>query len=158
MLTEKIYDKWMKETQRKKIQEILKQVEVVQPVLDIGCGPGFLEEFIEAVATDIDEENLAKVKGKKILADGNNLPFEPESFSTIFCIDTIHFIKEPKKLLKFLKKDGKLIVGQFCNQHNHKEKLLELKNKFSNIKIEKEFLIKTEKEWETVLVLSNNTF
>jgi SAM-dependent methyltransferase len=153
MLTREIYEDWMEETQREKIKKILEQIEIRQPVLDIGSGPGFLEDYIDALAVDPDPKNLEKIKGPKLLADGNDLPFPEKSFSTIFCIDTVHFIKEPEKILKLLKPDGRFVVTQFCNKYNYQEKLEELKEKFKNEKIEKEFLIKTDKEWDIVLIL-----
>ncbi len=52
-MIEEIYEDWMKETQKEKIKEILNNVEPRGRILDVGCGPGFLEEFLpEAVALD----------------------------------------------------------------------------------------------------------
>ncbi|MBR9682425.1 MAG: class I SAM-dependent methyltransferase [Candidatus Aenigmarchaeota archaeon] len=151
MMMEKIYSEWMGETQRKKISHILTKVDVKGKVLDIGAGPGFLEEFIDAIAVDIDLENLKKAKGKKILADGNNLPFKNDSFDTIFCIDTIHLIDNIENIEDLLKKDGRLIVTLFCNEYNFKDRIDYLKGLFS-LDIEKEFTVRTEKEWDAVIV------
>ena len=151
MMMEKIYSEWMGDTQRKKITEILTKVEVKGRVLDIGAGPGFLEEFVDAIAVDIDLENLKIAKGKKILADGNNLPFKEETFDTIFCIDTIHLIENNHYIEDLLKKDGRLIVSLFCNEYNFKDRMDYLKGLFS-LEIEKEFTIRTKKEWDAVVV------
>ncbi len=156
MISSKIYSKWMEKTQRQKIKGILKHVKPKGKVLDVGCGPGFLEEYVEAVALDSDPENLEKVKGEKVLADANNMPFKDKAFDTIFCIDTIHKIKNTSEILRVLKNNGLLIVSIFCNKYNYKEKTKWLKNIFKNLKIEKSFLIKTENEWDTVLILKNN--
>ena len=151
MMMEKIYSEWMGDTQKKKISHILTKVEVKGKVLDIGAGPGFLEEFVDAIAVDIDLENLKNARGIKILADGNNLPFKEESFDTIFCIDTIHLIENTHEIEDILKKDGRLIVSLFSNEYNFKDRMEYLKGLFS-LEIEKEFTVRTKKEWDVVVV------
>ena len=154
MMIEEIYEDWMKETQRKKIKEILKKVKPYRRILDVGCGPGFLEEFLpEAVALDKNQDYLDKIKGEKVLADANKIPFKSE-FDTVFAIDIIHLIKNTDELKRVLKKDGQLIVTIFCNKNNFEEKSKWLKNIFKDMKIKEEFIVKTEKEWDYVLVLN----
>ena len=153
-LIDEIYESWMGETQRKKIFKILKEVKVSRNsrVLDIGCGPGFLEEKIPwAVAVDINPEYLKKIKGEKILASGDELKFSRE-FDFVFCIDIIHLLKNPKKIIEYAKPDGKLIVSIFCNENNCEERLDKLKNLFRNLDIEKSFIVKEEKEWDAVCI------
>ena len=151
MMMEKIYSEWMGDTQREKLTQILTKVEVKGRVLDIGAGPGFLEEMIDAVAVDIDLENLKLAKGMKILADGNNLPFEKESFDTIFCIDTVHLIENTQGIEDTLKIGGRLVVSLFCNEYNFKDRMEYLKGLFS-LDIEREFTVRTKKEWDVVVV------
>lgn len=152
MMIESIYSDWMGETQRDKIRQILKKVEASGRVLDVGAGPGFLEEFIDGVvAVDVDIDNLKKSNGTKILADGNRLPFPEKSFDTIFCIDSIHLIENTDDIEGVLKDGGKLIVTLFCNKYNSRERLEYLKSLFS-LDVEKEFVVETEKEWDAVVV------
>lgn len=152
MLSSKIYSKWMEKIQKQKIEEILKQVKPKGKVLDIGCGPGFLEEYIDAIALDSDPENLEKIKGEKVLADANDMPFKDKTFDTVFCIDTVHMIKNISEILRVLKDNGLLIVSTFCNEYNYKEKTEWLKNLFKGLGIEKSFLVRTKHEWDTVII------
>ena len=154
MLIDEIYENWMGETQRQKIFKILKEVKVPKnsKVLDIGCGPGFLEEKIPwAIAVDINPEYLKKIKGEKVLASGDELNFKKE-FDFVFCIDTIHLLKNPRKIIEYAKPNGKIIATLFCNENNFKERFSKLKEMFSDLKLEKEFLVKEKKEWDAVCV------
>ena len=154
MMIESIYSDWMGETQRDKIRQILRKVEASGRILDIGAGPGFLEEFLDdVVAVDIDLDNLKKAKGTKILADGNHLPFPDKSFDTVFCIDSVHLIENSDEIERVLSDGGRLIVSLFCNEYNSRERLEYLKSLFY-LDIEKEFVVETEKEWDAVVVFS----
>ena len=155
-LMDEIYENWMGETQRKKIFKILKEIKVPKSarVLDIGCGPGFLEEKIPwAVAVDINLEYLKKIKGEKILASGDELNFFQE-FDFVFCIDTIHLLKNPKKIIEYAKPKGKIIVSIFCNENNYEEMLSKLKDLFRGLEIEKSFIVKEKKEWDAVCIFA----
>ena len=129
MFYSKIYPKFMEETQKQKIREILEQVEVKGNILDIGSGPGFLEEFLpEAVAVDIDLENLREIKKEKVIATGDLLPFKKQTFDIAFCIDTIHKIENTSDIKSVSKK---LVVSIFCNKHNFEKKKKWLKDKLN---------------------------
>ena len=71
-------------------------------VLDLGCGPGFLHGYflkagMEAVGVDLVRGNVRKAKknvpeGNFVLADGCNLPFRTECFSTIISNDVLEHV------------------------------------------------------------------
>ena len=155
MFCDKIYPRWMRNVQKKKIKNILDNVKISGKILDLGSGPGFLEELVEGdiIAIDIDIENLKKAKVLKVLANGDYLPFK-KVFDVIFCIDILHLLKNIDDIGDVLKKNGKIIASIFCNEHNFEEKSKWLKGLFKDFKIEKKFLIKTEKEWDFVLVVN----
>lgn len=157
MISSAIYAEWMEKTQKTKINQILLRINPKGKILDVGAGPGFLEEFLpEAVAVDVDQENLKRIQGEKYVADGNDLPFKKESFDTVFCLDTIHLIHNTKSMINVMKKDGILIVSSFCSKYNQKEKTEELKNKFKSLKLIDEFLVRAENEWDVVCVFKKS--
>lgn len=146
MITKKVYDKWMEGTQMEKIQKILNKLKPEGKILDVGSGPGFLERFVDAVATDIDIENLRKAEGLKVLCSGDALPFKDRSFDWVLCLDTLHKLKNADDLKRVGKK---LVVSLFCNEHNVEDKLKDL----YNIGDGETFVVKTEKEWDAVILL-----
>ena len=151
--TGKIYEEWMREIQSKKIRGILKCIKPEPRVLDVGCGAGFLEEYQPGVyAVDIDIKNLKKARARKVLADGNHLPFKSKSFNTLFCIDVIHLLRGIKELGRVLSSGGKAVVSTFCSEYNKKEKLKWLREQFKEWKKEKDFFV-GEKELDAVLVV-----
>lgn len=156
-ISSKIYKNWMKETQEEKIKQILKQIKPKGRILDIGCGPGFLEELLEnkIFAMDIDKKNIKKCKGIRVIADGNYMPFKDKSFNTVFCIDTIHRFnieKFPVFMKRLLKPNGILIVSTFCNKYDASQKMNWLKNVLYGFEIEKEFFARTDWEMDAVVV------
>jgi len=156
MFTGKIYETWMEGIQDGKIREILKNVKPEKHVLNIGCGPGFLEKYIrDSFLVDVDLENLKKANGDgfKVLADGSHLPFRDKSFKTVFCIDTIHLLTgEITEEIKRVLSGGKAVVSTFCNEYNKSEKLFELKERFKDFDLEREFFA-GEGEMDAVIVI-----
>ncbi|MFQ6135680.1 MAG: methyltransferase domain-containing protein [Candidatus Hydrothermarchaeales archaeon] len=145
MFTGKIYAEWMRETQEEKIRGILEHIRPRGRILDIGCGAGVLEEYRPNIySTDVDLDNLRRVKATKVLADGDRLPFKFRSFDTIFCIDTIHLLRDEREIHRVLSDDGVGVISTFCNEYNKVEKLEELKDRFRGWEIEGEFIVGKE--------------
>ncbi len=153
MLSRKIYSRWMEKEQRAKIARIL---EIVQPegkILDIGSGPGFLEEKLpQAIALDVDLENLKKIEGTKMLASGDYLPFKSGAIETVFCIDSVHLLKNTKEIARVLRDGGIAVITAFCNEYNKQEKLESLQKLFSGFDIEREAIVRGERELDAVIV------
>lgn len=101
----------------------LSTVKLRHPILDIGCGFGeFARGFFDTkvdIGIDIAQKDLsiAKECGKYkrvVLADARKMPFEDDTFASIFSISTLEHITNPQKAIKesfrVLKKGGILVA------------------------------------------------
>ena len=94
-------------------------------LLDVACGTGYylqlLSNSCECVGSDISKRMIeqCRKKGLKnvLVADYEALPFGNNSFDIILCINTIHYTKNPEKVLheinRVLKEDGVIILTYF---------------------------------------------
>lgn len=101
-------------------------------VLDVGCGGG---QFVKALAktrkdltifgVDIGRKAVFSVKKNYprvflTLADGQNLPYENNSFSAVFSIEVLEHVCNPKKMIKemsrVLKKNGRFYLSVSCEK------------------------------------------
>ncbi len=155
MFYAEIYQKWLGATQREKIRQILKKLSPKGKILDLGSGFGVLEHFVDAVAVDINENYLRKTEAKRrVKASGDALPFKNETFDLVFCIDTVHLLKNHGEIERVLKRGGRLVISVFCYRQNFEERADWLRRivKAMELKAEQEFLVKTETEWDFVIV------
>lgn len=155
----------MAETQKEKMKMIVEEVGKDKlkgkNILDVGSGPGFLSDVLRkslksgfVVYSDIDRENLKKISGMKVLASGDFQPFK-KAFDFVFCIDVIHLLDKKRiraEFVKVLKNNGILVVSAFCSRYSAEERIKEMKSILVNFEAEKEFFVKTEKEWDAVVV------
>ena len=111
-------------------QEILKEQNLGK-VLELGCGTGLYTETLQkmaksVVATDFSDEMIEVAILKRgylrnvefLKADALNLPFEDESFDTIFMANLIHVIGNAERVIqeskRVLKTGGQLIITSFA--------------------------------------------
>ncbi len=142
----------MEDVQPRKIDGILRRAPPRGRILDVGCGPGFLEKFIpEAVALDIDLDNLRKVRRKKVLADARYLPFRSSVFDTVFCIDSVHLFEKTDELERVLSPGGKAVITLFCTEYTKEERMEELKKKVRKLRVKEEFFV-GDRELDAVVV------
>ena len=72
-------------------------------ILDNGCGPGFMAQFLkkyEVVGLDISPKmvNLAQKRYSKVVqGDSQNLPFDNASFQTVINKGLLHHLLNPQK-------------------------------------------------------------
>jgi len=99
--------------------------------LELGCGTGLYTEALQKiakkiVATDFSDEMIEAAIQKRgnlenvtfIKADALNLPFEKESFDTVFMANLIHVIGDADRIIKessrVLRNGGHLIITSFA--------------------------------------------
>lgn len=146
----KIYSNWMEETQCQKMEQILNETKPYGRILDVGCGPGFLERYLDAFACDTDLNMLRRFAGTRVLCSGDELPFKSKTFDFVFCIDAVHLLKSISELERVSKRF--LVISIFCNEYNFKEKMSWLCS-LTKLKICKKFFVKGKYEWDAVLLL-----
>lgn len=96
-----------------------------EKVLDIGCGDGTVGGYLiknyncEVYGIDISEDAVEKAKKKNIKAivgsSEEKLPFESQTFDTVFWGDNVEHLFDPlssaKEIKRVLKKGGRLILS-----------------------------------------------
>lgn len=133
-------------------------------VLDVGCGTGELMSQViledssrEVVGIDLSEEMIKvakmkiKDKGKLILGDAENLPFQDNYFDIVYCNDSFHHYPQPMKALsemnRVLKVGGTLIIGD-CYQKGILRYIMNIFMKFGQ---EGDVKLYSEKEMKNML-------
>ena len=152
--------------------EIISDLEITKPVLDIGCGFGefggiFYKTCVE-IGLDKSQKDLdiAKNKGvyeKLVFADAVELPLENNTFSTCVSISTLEHINGADKVIKevhrVLKNDGVFIFTVPTKEINNRlwgQKILrkvglkKLADKYIKTyhKVFKHETIVTKEQWE----------
>jgi ubiquinone/menaquinone biosynthesis C-methylase UbiE len=118
----KVYDAQYLEEQNAKIEDALKNVELMSNefVLDMGCGTGFLFHHLKKstkylVGLDISKKILqeAKRRTKKlsnvllVRADADNTPFRNHIFDGVFSITLLQNMPDPKTTILEIKRISK---------------------------------------------------
>ena len=112
----KIYEAWhRKQLQKYKdvFPRIKKYLKKDMTVIDIGIGPGWLEEFLKdkgfkfekIVGVDTDAE-ITEPRKQYIKYHITDHFSTKEKFDFLICFDTLHLIKKPVELLNMLKPGG----------------------------------------------------
>ncbi|MBI4838191.1 MAG: methyltransferase domain-containing protein [Nitrospirae bacterium] len=101
-------------------------------VIESGCGTGYFtgaiaHNSVHVIASDLSEEML-KIAGNRLREfrnitiqkiDCEDMPFQPESFDTVFMANVAHVIENPVRALeescRILKKGGLLIVVSYTD-------------------------------------------
>lgn len=156
MFSPHIYSDWMKEIQDKKYEGIF--IDFILPlkselnfslmrILDLGIGKGWFEDKLRERGLTpeiigIDKDIIKPKKGlKRLVADGNYLPFKDEVFDFVISIDVLHLIKNTEEISRVIKKRGMALLGIFSNPYDLEEKRERFLRKIKNLKLIKESVV-----------------
>ena len=106
----KSYNELHKEEQIKKLEIIKKNIRIIPPLLDVGCGTGISTNYFNVVSIGIDnsEEMIKQSKeGNLIYGDAEKLPFPDKSFNTVISLTAFHNFKNMEKALLEIKRVSK---------------------------------------------------
>jgi ubiquinone/menaquinone biosynthesis C-methylase UbiE len=90
------------EEQIKKLRVIQEYLEIIPPLLDVGCGTGISTNFfkIKSIGIDNCREMLKQGTKNLIYGDAENLPFKDKLFNTIISVTAFHNFRNMEMALK----------------------------------------------------------
>ena len=106
----KSYNELHKEEQIKKLGIIKKNIKIIPPLLDVGCGIGISTNYFNCISIGIDnsKEMLKQSKeGNLIYGNAEKLQFPNKSFNTIISVTAFHNFKNMEKALQEIKRVSK---------------------------------------------------
>ena len=144
----KSYNELHKEEQIKKLEIIKKNIKIIPPLLDIGCGTGISTNYFNVVSVGIDssKEMIKESKeGNLIYGKAEKLPFTDKSFNTIISVTAFHNFKNMEKALLEIKRVSKnnniaITFLKKSSKINNFRELLKKYFKFEEIDCENDIL------------------
>jgi len=134
----KSYNELHKEEQLKKLEIIKKNMRIIPPLLDVGCGIGISTDFfnIESIGIDNCKEMIKHGKNNLIYAEAEDLPFKDNSFNTVISVTAFHNFKNIEKALKEIMRvsKNKNICITFLKKSNKLDGFKELIKKHLKVK------------------------
>jgi len=133
---------WTKEGQEQLLEvtlHLVKKIDGVKTILDVGCGPGLFCEQLskkEYVVLGVDySENTVELAKQKypylnfMVADGYNLPFQDKQFDIVISIGALQCIIEDEKFLKELIRvsSNAVIISTLLKKKKSKDPMRTLK-------------------------------
>jgi ubiquinone/menaquinone biosynthesis C-methylase UbiE len=109
----------------------------VKTILDVGCGNGIitnvLAEKYDVTGTDFSECALEYVKGKKVLASADKLPFKDKSFDLVFSSELLEHLPD-QTLIDSIEEMKRVTKGYIFITVPNNEQLQKIYTKCPNCK------------------------
>ena len=138
--TADVYDSRYGEIQEEKYRIMLEDLQLKEPILDLGCGTGLLQKFLKTklFGVDISFASLKKSDELSVQGDAEQLPYKDNTFSTVLSFTTLQNLESADKMLveiaRVLKQHGIAVVtvlAKFADKLKNAEKyfqILEIKS------------------------------
>ena len=103
----KSYNELHKEEQIRKLEIIKKNIKIISPLLDVGCGTGISTNYfnVESIGIDNSKEMIEQSKeGNLIYGNAEKLPFPDKTFNTVISVTAFHNFKNMEEALLEIKR------------------------------------------------------
>ena len=111
-----IYNSRYKELQEEKYGIMLEDLQLKEPILDLGSGTGLLQKFLKIpiIGVDISFASLKKSHETNVQGDAEILPFKDNSFNTVLSFTTAQNLDSVENMLgeiaRVLKPNGIAVI------------------------------------------------
>jgi demethylmenaquinone methyltransferase/2-methoxy-6-polyprenyl-1,4-benzoquinol methylase len=129
--TADIYDKRYGDIQEEKYRIMLEDLQLKEPIFDLGSGTGMLQKYLKGklYGLDISFASLKKSSEIAVQGDAEQLPYKDNTFSTVLSFTTAQNLADVEKMLaeiaRVLKQDGIAVItilAKFRNKLSAVEK------------------------------------
>ena len=135
----KSYNELHKEEQIRKLEIIKKNIKIISPLLDVGCGTGISTNYfnVESIGIDNSKEMIEQSKeGNLIYGDAEKLPFPDKTFNTVISVTAFHNFKNMEEALLEIKRVSRNnnIAISFLKKSSKLNKFINLLKKYFKFK------------------------
>jgi len=114
--TADVYDSRYKDIQEEKYRIMLEDMQLKEPILDLGSGTGLLQKYLKGklYGLDISFASLKKSSEMVVQGDAEQIPYKDNAFSTVLSFTTFQNLESAEAMLRevkrVLKKDGLFVL------------------------------------------------
>jgi ubiquinone/menaquinone biosynthesis C-methylase UbiE len=114
--TADVYDSRYKDIQEEKYRIMLEDMQLKEPILDLGSGTGLLQKYLKGklYGLDISFASLKKSSEMVVQGDAEQIPYKDNTFSTVLSFTTLQNLESAEAMLRevkrVLKKDGLFVL------------------------------------------------
>ncbi len=137
--TADVYDSRYGDIQEEKYRIMLEDLQLKEPILDLGSGTGMLQKYLKGklYGLDISFASLKKSAEMAVQGDAEQLPYKDNTFSTVLSFTTLQNLESAgnlfREIARVLKPEGLAVItvlSKFADKLSSVEnyfKILEIK-------------------------------